>query len=59
MKTEYIKARELAKRLNVDPRTVRRITEDGHLPFIQLGKTRRYDWVLIEKMIKRNYPISV
>jgi excisionase family DNA binding protein len=56
MKTEYIKAKELAKRLNLDPRTVRRLTQEGHLPHIQIGKTRRYDWHLINEMIKVNYP---
>lgn len=54
--TEYIKAKDLSERLNIGQRTITRWTKDGRLPHIKLGGTIRYDWVLLQKLIKINYP---
>jgi len=54
--TEYIKASELSKRLNVGPRSITRWTKNGRLPHIKLGGSTRYDWVMLQDLIKVNYP---
>lgn len=40
---QLIKARELAEHLAVDVATVRRWSAAGTIPFVYVGKVRRYD----------------
>lgn len=39
---DMIKAKELAKALNVNVETVRRWTRGGKIPYIKLGASKRY-----------------
>lgn len=38
-----LKAAELAKKLNLNPETIRRLTRANKIPHITVGKSKRYD----------------
>lgn len=39
---KLLKAEELAAQLNVSTATIRRLSQAGKIPFIQIGKSKRY-----------------
>jgi len=57
-KPEWITTTELARRWKTSSVTIRRYANDGFLPHIAIGKTRRFDWNLLSDLVKKNYPLS-
>lgn len=39
---KLLKAKELAEQLSVSTETIRRLTRDKKIPFIQVGRSKRY-----------------
>lgn len=57
-KPEWITTTELARRWSTSSVTVRRYANQGLLPHIAIGKTKRFDWNLLSDLVKKNYPLA-
>ena len=50
-----IDKKELAKRLQVTPRTIETWMKEGRLPYMKMNRSVRFEWDMVLSSLKRNH----